>query len=102
MFGPVGLVLEYEGEDEAVAIANDSRYGLSGSVFGADAARAAEIASRIETGMVEVNGNPAGLAAPFGGFKESGLGHELGAEGFDEFLTVQSIGLPRDLILPSR
>jgi acyl-CoA reductase-like NAD-dependent aldehyde dehydrogenase len=49
----------------------------------------------MQTGMIEINGNPAGFAAPFGGWKDSGLGRELGPEGFDEFLTVRSIGLPR-------
>ncbi|ALJ19264.1 aldehyde dehydrogenase [Microbacterium sp. No. 7] len=99
VFGPVGLVLEYDTVEEALAIANDSRYGLSGSVFGGDAARAADVAARMETGMVEVNGCPAGLAAPFGGVKESGIGYELGLEGFDEFVEVKSIGIPRDLVL---
>ncbi len=96
VFGPVGVVVEYDTVEEAVGIANDSKYGLSGSVFGADVGRAFDVASRLETGMVEINGNPAGIAAPFGGQKESGLGYELGAEGFDEFLAVKSIGLPRD------
>lgn len=102
VFGPVGVVLEYDTEEEALAIANDSRYGLSGSVFSADAARAIAVAERMETGMVEVNGNPAGLAAPFGGQKESGLGYELGAEGLDEFLEVKSIGIPRDFPVSGR
>jgi aldehyde dehydrogenase (NAD+) len=96
VFGPVGIVVEYDDLEEGVAIANNSRYGLSGSVFGADVARAVDVAARLQTGMVEVNGNPAGIAAPFGGQKDSGLGYELGAEGFDEFLDVKSTGLPRD------
>jgi aldehyde dehydrogenase (NAD+) len=96
VFGPVGIVVEYDDLEEGIAIANDSKYGLSGSVFGADVERAVGVATRMETGMVEVNGNPAGIAAPFGGQKDSGLGYELGSEGFDEFLTVTSIGIPRD------
>ncbi|MFE3171976.1 aldehyde dehydrogenase [Amycolatopsis sp. NPDC059090] len=102
VFGPVVSVLEYDTEEEALAIANDSRYGLSGAVFSADPMRAAKFAARMETGMTEVNGCPAGLAAPFGGVKDSGLGYELGLEGFDEFVEINSIGIPADLDWPIR
>ncbi|WP_370937543.1 aldehyde dehydrogenase [Amycolatopsis sp. cg13] len=102
VFGPVVSVLEYDTEEEALAIANDSRYGLSGAVFSADPMRAAKFAARMETGMTEVNGCPAGLAAPFGGVKDSGLGYELGLEGFDEFVEINSIGIPADLPWPAR
>ncbi|MFD7179667.1 aldehyde dehydrogenase [Streptomyces sp. NPDC059904] len=101
VFGPVISVLEYDTDAEALAMANDSKYGLSGSVFSADPARATRFATRMETGMVEVNGSPAGLAAPFGGVKDSGLGHELGHEAFDEFVKINSIGIPRDLEWPA-
>ncbi|MFJ9776583.1 aldehyde dehydrogenase [Kitasatospora sp. NPDC101157] len=101
VFGPVLSVLEYDTEEEALAIANDSRYGLSGAVFSADPMRATRFATRMETGMTEVNGCPAGLAAPFGGVKDSGLGHELGLEGFDEFVEINSIGIPSDLPWPT-
>ncbi|MFF0698065.1 aldehyde dehydrogenase [Streptomyces tendae] len=102
VFGPVLSVLEYDTEEEALAIANDSRYGLSGAVFSSDPMRATRFATRIETGMTEVNGCPAGLAAPFGGVKDSGLGYELGLEGFDEFVEINSIGIPLDLPWPAR
>ncbi|WP_336161977.1 aldehyde dehydrogenase [Amycolatopsis sp. VC5-11] len=102
VFGPVISVLEYGTEDEALAIANDSRYGLSGAVYSADPIRATRFATRMETGMTEVNGLPAGLAAPFGGVKDSGLGYELGPEGFDEFVEINSIGIPADLAWPAR
>jgi acyl-CoA reductase-like NAD-dependent aldehyde dehydrogenase len=102
VFGPVISVLEYDTEDEALAIANDSRYGLSGAVYSADPIRATRFATQMETGMTEVNGLPAGLAAPFGGVKDSGLGHELGLEGFDEFVKINSIGIPTDLDWPNR
>nr|WP_063063459.1 aldehyde dehydrogenase [Nocardia violaceofusca] len=97
IFGPVLSVLEYDTEDEAVAIANDSSYGLNGAIFTADPQHALALAERIRTGTVEINGNPVGLAAPVGGVKNSGLGRELGPEGFDEFIEFKSVGLPRDL-----
>ncbi|RMI28824.1 aldehyde dehydrogenase [Nocardia stercoris] len=99
VFGPVLCVLEYEDEDHAVAIANDSRYGLNGAVFSADPEHALAVADQLRTGTVELNGNPAGLAAPSGGVKDSGLGRELGPEGITEFVEFKSIGLPRDLVL---
>ncbi len=102
VFGPVISVLEYDTDEEALAIANDSRYGLSGAVYSADPIRALRFATRMETGMTEVNGLPAGLAAPFGGVKDSGLGYELGLEGFDEFVEINSIGIPTDLPWPTR
>ncbi len=95
IFGPVVSVLTYEDEDEAVAIANDSAYGLNGSVFTADPQRGLEIARRVRTGTVELNGSPAGFYAPFGGFKASGIGREAGPEGFDAYVETKSIGLPQ-------
>ena len=97
IFGPVVAVLTYDNEDEAVAIANDSPYGLNGSVFSADAEHAFALAQRIRSGTVEVNGSPAGWYAPFGGFKDSGLGREGGLEGFDSYVEIKSVGLPREL-----
>ena len=98
IFGPVLTVLTYDSEDEAVAIANDSEYGLNGSVFTSDLEHGLEIARKIRTGTVELNGSPVGRHAPRGGFKASGIGREMGPEGFDAFVEIKSIGLPR----PSR
>ncbi|MCD2197675.1 aldehyde dehydrogenase [Actinomycetospora endophytica] len=101
IFGPVVSVLAYDDEDEAVALANDSSYGLNGSVFTGDPGRGVALASRMRTGTVEVNGSPVGFHAPIGGFKSSGIGREAGPEGFDAYVELKSIGLPRDLILTS-
>jgi len=93
IFGPVLAVIEYEGDDEAVAIANDSRYGLSGSVWSRDEERALAIARRIRTGMVSLNGRPQAFGSPFGGYKESGVGREMGPEGFRSYLETKSIAV---------
>ncbi|MET7400368.1 aldehyde dehydrogenase family protein [Dactylosporangium sp. NPDC005572] len=95
-FGPVGVVIPFDTDNEAIAIANDSAYGLSGSVWSRDTARAYAIARRIRTGSVAVNGgsgrlNPHG---PFGGYKNSGLGREWGRWGVDEFLQHKTIHWP--------
>jgi aldehyde dehydrogenase (NAD+) len=94
IFGPVVSVLTYDTVDEAVVIANDSVYGLNGSVFTADPDRGMGVAARMRTGTVELNGSPAGFYAPFGGFKSSGIGREAGLEGFDAYVETKSIGLP--------
>lgn len=92
VFGPVLAVLPYENEDEAVAIANDSAYGLGGGVWSADVERAADIATRLRTGTVTINhGMLLDFNSPFGGFKNSGLGRELGPEGLAPYLELQSI-----------
>jgi acyl-CoA reductase-like NAD-dependent aldehyde dehydrogenase len=96
IFGPVLSVLTYRDEDDAVAIANNSKYGLSGAVFTSDVERGVRVARRIRTGTVEVNGNPAGFLAPMGGFKNSGVGREGGPEGIDSYIEPKSIALPRD------
>jgi acyl-CoA reductase-like NAD-dependent aldehyde dehydrogenase len=94
VFGPVLSILAYRDEDEAVAIANDSAYGLSGAVHGPDPERATAVARRLRTGQVAVNGaTPAG--APFGGFKQSGLGREGGLSGLRQYTETQAIGVPR-------
>ena len=93
IFGPVVSVLSYSDEHEAVAIANDSVYGLNGSVFTADLDRGLRVASRMQTGTVELNGNPSGYHAPMGGVKTSGIGRENGPEGLDAYLEHKSIGL---------
>jgi acyl-CoA reductase-like NAD-dependent aldehyde dehydrogenase len=97
IFGPVVSVLTYDHEDEAVAIANNSRYGLNGAVFTADPEHGVKLSRRIRTGTVEVNGNPAGFHAPNGGVKNSGIGREAGFEGFDSYIELKSIGLPSAL-----
>ena len=91
IFGPVLVLIPYADEDEAVAIANDSDYGLSGYVWGGSVARAAAVARRLRTGMVHLNGAGIDLAAPFGGYKRSGNGREWGAAGIDEFLETKAL-----------
>jgi aldehyde dehydrogenase (NAD+) len=97
IFGPVLAVLKYEDDDDAVRIANNSRYGLSGSVASASLDRALGIAKRIRTGTVSVNGGGwFGPDSPFGGYKDSGIGREHGREGFEEYLEIKTVGLPAD------
>lgn len=90
IFGPVLVVLPYDGVDDAVAIANDSIYGLAGAVFGPPE-QAAAIARRMRTGTVYVNEGSWDVDAPFGGYKQSGMGREGAVEGFEEFLEVKTI-----------
>ena len=95
IFGPVLVVIPYEDDDDAVRIANNSRYGLSGAVTSASLERALGVARRIRTGTVSVNGGMwFGPDSPFGGYKESGLGREHGVQGFEEYLETKTIGLP--------
>jgi aldehyde dehydrogenase (NAD+) len=98
IFGPVLTVLTYRDEEHAVAIANNSSYGLNGAVFTDDLERGLRIASGIRTGTVELNGNPAGLMAPMGGFKSSGIGREQGHEGLSSYVETRSIGIPPDVV----
>jgi len=91
IFGPVVAVIPYDGEDDAVAIANDSDYGLSGSVWGPDAEHATDVARRVRSGSVSINQHRIDLGGPFGGFKQSGLGREYGLEGIDAYVETQSI-----------
>lgn len=94
VFGPVLSVIRYRDDDDAVAIANNSRYGLSGAVYGADVDRAVGVARRIRTGQIAVNGIGPG-AAPFGGFKLSGLGREGGGVGgLHQYMEPMAIGVP--------
>jgi acyl-CoA reductase-like NAD-dependent aldehyde dehydrogenase len=91
-------LIPYDTDDDAVAIANDSPYGLSGGVWSADPARAVAVAKRLRTGSIAVNGSyPPFPHVPFGGFKQSGLGRELGPEGLTGYLEPRSIGLPPEL-----
>ncbi len=91
IFGPVLSIIGYEDEDDAVHIANDTVYGLSGYVSSSNLDRARNVARRIRTGMVHLNGAPLDNKAPFGGYKESGIGREWGHYGFEDFLEVKSI-----------
>jgi aldehyde dehydrogenase (NAD+) len=95
IFGPVLCVIAYEDEEDAIRIANDSEYGLSGAVWSADEERALRVARRIRTGTVNVNGgNFYSGDAPFGGYKQSGIGRESGLEGFEEYLETKTIAVP--------
>jgi aldehyde dehydrogenase (NAD+) len=92
VFGPVLTVLAHDGDDDAVRIANDSSYGLSGTVFGSDPKRAAGVAARLRVGTVNVNGGVWYSAdAPFGGYKQSGNGREMGLAGFEEYLETKVV-----------
>jgi aldehyde dehydrogenase (NAD+) len=93
IFGPVLAIMPYEDEDDAVRIANDSDYGLAGGVYSASEERAKAIARRIRTGQVEINGAAFNPLAPFGGYKRSGHGRELGPYGIEEFLVLKSLQL---------
>jgi betaine-aldehyde dehydrogenase len=91
IFGPVLCIMPYDGEDDAVRIANDTIYGLAGGVWSKDLERAKRVARRIRTGQVDINGGNFNPMAPFGGFKQSGHGRELGKFGFEEFLAPKSL-----------
>ncbi len=92
IFGPVLTVIAHDGDDDAVRIANDSPYGLSGTVFSPDEERAAGIAARLRVGTVNVNGGVWYSAdMPFGGYKQSGIGREMGLAGFEEYLETKAI-----------
>jgi aldehyde dehydrogenase (NAD+) len=92
IFGPVVVVIPYGEEEDAIQIANDSVYGLSGGVWTADPLHGIEIARRIRTGTFSVNGAGRSWEAPFGGFKRSGFGREYGTYGLDEYTELQAIG----------
>ena len=95
IFGPVLCVIKYEDDDDAVRIANDSIFGLSGSVYSGDLDRALAIAKRIRTGTLNINGaNFFAPDAPFGGYKQSGIGREMGVEGFEEYLETKTVAIP--------
>ncbi|HEX7291579.1 MAG TPA: aldehyde dehydrogenase family protein [Conexibacter sp.] len=88
IFGPVLVILPYDGEDDAVRIANDTIYGLAAGVWGGDAER---VARRLRAGQIEINGGAFSLAAPFGGFKQSGNGRENGRFGLEEYLEAKAL-----------
>ncbi|MFI1331882.1 aldehyde dehydrogenase [Streptomyces sp. NPDC020845] len=93
IFGPVLVVIAYDDEDDAVRIANDSAYGLSGGVWSADQDRALDVARRLRTGTVTVNGAPIAFDGPFGGYKASGIGREYGAVGLAQYVEYKTVTL---------
>jgi acyl-CoA reductase-like NAD-dependent aldehyde dehydrogenase len=94
IFGPVLVVIPAGSEDEAVQVANDSQYGLSGGVWSGDQERAMAVARRLRTGQVAVNGGRFNVRAPFGGYRASGVGRELGEHGLAEYFEITSLQLP--------
>ncbi|WP_280218159.1 aldehyde dehydrogenase family protein [Nocardia neocaledoniensis] len=91
IFGPVLSIMGYRDEEDAVRIANDSDFGLAGGVWSGDTERALRVARRIRAGQIEVNGGEFDISAPFGGYKQSGVGREAGVFGVEEFLEVKAI-----------
>lgn len=94
IFGPVLAILPYEDEEDAVRIANDTMYGLAGGVWSGSLEHAKEVARRLRTGQVEINGGAFNPLAPFGGYKQSGHGRELGKYGLEEFFEIKALQLP--------
>ncbi|MFI7230212.1 aldehyde dehydrogenase family protein [Nonomuraea angiospora] len=93
IFGPVLSLIPYTSEDQAVAIANDTKYGLAGAVWAATEDRAVGVARRLRTGQVAINGGRFNPLAPFGGYKQSGVGRELGEQGLEEYLETKAMQL---------
>jgi acyl-CoA reductase-like NAD-dependent aldehyde dehydrogenase len=93
IFGPVLAVIPYDTEDEAVELANSTIYGLHAGVFGPDQESAVRVARKLEAGQVDINGQKFNPVAPFGGYKQSGTGRELGRYGLEEYLEVKSLQL---------
>ena len=92
IFGPVACVIPFDDEAEAVRLANDTIYGLSGSVWTRDGARALRMARAIETGVLSINSNSSvRVTTPFGGFKQSGVGRELGPDALDHYTEVKNV-----------
>jgi betaine-aldehyde dehydrogenase len=92
IFGPVACVIPFEGEDEAIALANDTIYGLSGSVWTENGARALRVARALETGVISINSNTSvRVSTPFGGFKQSGVGRELGPDALEHYTDVKNV-----------
>jgi acyl-CoA reductase-like NAD-dependent aldehyde dehydrogenase len=92
IFGPIASVIPFDGEADAVAIANDTIYGLSGSVWTRDGAKGLRVARRMETGVLSINSNTSvRVTTPFGGFKQSGFGRELGPDALDHYTEVKNV-----------
>ncbi len=97
VFGPVAAVIPFEDEEEAIRIANDTPYGLSGSIWTRDAARAFRVARGIDAGVLSVNSNTSvRVSTPFGGFKQSGFGRELGMHAMDGYSEIKNVYLATD------
>jgi acyl-CoA reductase-like NAD-dependent aldehyde dehydrogenase len=97
VFGPVAALIPFEDEDDAVRIANDTSYGLSGSIWTRDGARALRVARAVETGVLSVNSNTSvRVATPFGGFKQSGFGRELGMHAMDGYSEIKNVYIATD------
>lgn len=93
IFGPVIVVIPYDGVEEAIKIANDSEYGLSGSIWTADRENGLRIARQIRTGTLSINASMGDFDSPFGGYKNSGIGREFGSAGIDQYVEQKSIVL---------
>jgi len=92
IFGPVAAVIPFDGEADAIAIANDTIYGLSGSIWSGDGGRALRVARALETGVISINSNSSvRVSTPFGGFKQSGVGRELGPDALDHYTDVKNV-----------
>jgi acyl-CoA reductase-like NAD-dependent aldehyde dehydrogenase len=91
IFGPVLAIIPADSEADAIAIANDSPYGLAGGVWGATPERALEVAKQLRTGQVDINGGRFNVLAPFGGYKKSGIGREIGPLAIEEYFQLKSI-----------
>jgi acyl-CoA reductase-like NAD-dependent aldehyde dehydrogenase len=96
IFGPVLSIQTYRSEDEGVALANDTVYGLAAGVWSGDEKRALTVARRLRAGQVDINGAPYNSEAPFGGYRQSGYGREMGRYGLEEFLEIKAIQQPQE------
>jgi aldehyde dehydrogenase (NAD+) len=95
VFGPVLVILPHDGDEDAIAIANDSPFGLSGAVWGTDPNRIQKVVNGVRTGTMSINGGIwYGADVPFGGYKQSGIGREMGVAGFEEYLEIKAIAAP--------
>jgi acyl-CoA reductase-like NAD-dependent aldehyde dehydrogenase len=94
VFGPVLVIQTYRDEEEAIALANETPYGLAAAVWSQDLSHAMDIARRLRAGQVDINGGSFNFSAPFGGYKQSGNGREMGRFGLEEFLEIKAVQFP--------